>query len=170
MRNSLLMRAARASVAGTLFLSVGLAPALAHMAGFPHAGPSGRPGMGYGRGHAFAAPGLNRNGMRRGPNRGVVDGRGRFVRNGPHGRGSRFNQALTYSCCGWGGWSGWSGPGSTPTAPDAPVVVGGGPAFVFNLPSSANVGDGGYGGGCVIHKLQFDSAGKYIGERQYSEC
>ena len=99
MRNSFLMRAARASVAGALFFSLGLTPALARMAAFPHGGPVGRPGMAFGHGQPFGARGLNRNGL----NRGVADGRGQFVRDRLRGKGSNFNQGLLFGCCGWGG-------------------------------------------------------------------
>jgi len=27
-----------------------------------------------------------------------------------------------------------------------------------------------YAGGCVIHKLKYDSNGKYVGERQIPQC
>jgi hypothetical protein len=164
MRNSFLMRAARASVAGALFFSLGLTPALARMAAFPHGGPVGRPGMAFGHGQPFGARGLNRNGL----NRGVADGRGRFVRDRLRGKGSNFNQGLLFGCCGWGGWGGWGGPGS---APAEPIIVGG-PPLVINVTPAAfsGAGAGGSGGACVIHQLQFDSAGKYTGDRQFSEC
>ena len=112
---------------------------------------------------------MNRNG----PNRFIVDGRGRFVRNGFRGKGSNFNQGLAFGCCGWGGWA---GSVAAPAASNAPIVVGGGPSLVINLPLSAYAGDGGAGGdggnrgGCVVHRLQFDSAGKYTGDQQSSEC
>jgi hypothetical protein len=168
------MRVARASVAGSLFFSFGLGPALAHMAAFPRGGPSGRPGIAFAHGHAFGAHGLNRNSMNRnGANRFVFDGRGRFVRAGFKRVGSNFNQGAAFGCCGWGSWGGWAGP--VATTPDAPIVVGGGPSVVINLPpnnayAGAGEGAGGHGGGCVIHKLQFDSAGKYTSEQQYTEC
>src|SRR5207244_4112624 len=60
MLSSLLTRAARASAAGTLFFSLGLAPALAHMAAFPMAGHAARPTIGAGHFPPFGFRGFDR--------------------------------------------------------------------------------------------------------------
>ena len=98
--------------------------------------------------------------------------RNRFARNGFKGN-FFFNQGALLGCCG-GGW-GWGGPWVGPTSAGAdPVVVGaGGPPVIINISPPAATGEaanGGYEGACVVHQLQFDSAGKYIGERQYPQC
>jgi hypothetical protein len=48
--------------------------------------------------------------------------------------------------------------------------VVGAPSF-NDFPAAANEGaDPGPQGGCVIHKLAYDGAGKYLGERQTPRC
>jgi hypothetical protein len=98
--------------------------------------------------------------------------RNRFARNGFKGN-FFFNQGLLLGgCCGWGfGGGPWVGAPST--GADPVIVSAGGPPVVINLsPPGAATGDlaGGYEGACVVHQLQFDSAGKYIGERHYPQC
>ena len=71
---------------------------------------------------------------------------------------------------GWGGW-GWGGvPASA--GPTAPVIVGDGAPVIINVGADPAPGAvaAGYGGGCVIHKLIYDSSGKYAGERQSPQC
>ena len=58
------------------------------------------------------------------------------------------------------------------TGTSEPIVVGEGAPVIINVGAGAESGDagGGYGGGCVIHKLIYDSNGKYVGERQSPQC
>jgi hypothetical protein len=111
-------------------------------------------------------------------------GQARDWRNGGHHSWSPRSQ---------NGWSRWSGNGwfwnqggvygsgfwfspyafaDAPTAAggDAPLVADGAPAL--NLYSTAGTEgfDPDSGGGCVIHKLIYDRAGIYLGERQTPEC
>ena len=43
---------------------------------------------------------------------------------------------------------------------------------IINVGVDPGLGDGGgaYSEGCVIHKLNYDSNGKYVGERQIPQC
>jgi len=43
---------------------------------------------------------------------------------------------------------------------------------IINIGVDPGAGDaaGGLSGGCVIHKLNYDSNGKYVGERQIPLC
>jgi hypothetical protein len=52
----------------------------------------------------------------------------------------------------------------------APVVVIGASALNAFPAAAAESFDRSPDGGCVIHKLIYDRAGKYIGERQTPEC
>ena len=74
---------------------------------------------------------------------------------------------------GWGGW-GWDGWGgaSGSTGASEPIIVGDGAPVIINVGVDPGLGDGGgaYSGGCVIHKLNYDSNGKYVGERQIPQC
>jgi hypothetical protein len=170
-------RAARASVVGTLFLSLGFAPALGHMA--PLAAAGAHHAIGRSQFNRFGFRGFNRFGFNRfdfdrsGANRFGFGrfgfdrfGVNRFGRNGWNG-----NQL------GFGGWGYWDYPPSAPTEPAAPIIVGGGgPPAVINVYPSAAVGPSAAAGasealgGCVIHQLQYDGAGNYVGERQSTNC
>ena len=151
MRNSLLTRAARASVAGTLLLSLGLGPALAHVAAahssvaFVHGRPLGLRASNHFdfKRHAFDRFDRHRFGFNR----------------------FRGNQLGL-------GWGLWGYSSDQPQAPSEPIIVGGGPPVVINLDAGVGGGEigGGYMGGCVIHKLMYDPAGKFVGERQIPAC
>jgi hypothetical protein len=154
MRNSLLTRAARASVAGTLLFSLGLAPALARVGAahssvaFVHGRPLGLRASNHFdfKRHAFERFDRHRFGFNR------------F-------RGNQLGLGLGF----WGGQWGYSGD----PPPSEPIIVGGGgPPVVINLDAGAGGGEigGGYVGGCVIHKLMYDPAGKFVGERQIPAC
>ena len=56
--------------------------------------------------------------------------------------------------------------------PTAPVIVGDGAPVIINVGADPAPGAAaaGYGGACVIHKLIYDSSGKYAGERQSPQC
>jgi hypothetical protein len=73
---------------------------------------------------------------------------------------------------GWGGW-GWDGwGGSASTGASEPIIVGDGAPVIINIGADPRPRDGGAqsAGGCVIHKLLYDSSGKYVGERQIPQC
>jgi hypothetical protein len=187
MRIPFALRAARGCAAATLIFSLSLAPSYARMGGSGAA--FARPALGGGHFSRFAPRGFNRGvdfnrfGFNAfGPNR--FDRFG-FTRFGPNGfnrfdfnRFNRFgsnrfdgNQLLIGG--GWGGW-GWDGWGgaSGPTGASEPIIVGDGAPVIINVGVDPGLGDGGgaYSGGCVIHKLNYDSNGKYVGERQIPQC
>jgi hypothetical protein len=138
-----------------------------------------RPGLGFGHFQHFAPRGFNRRfdfdrfGFNRfGFNR--FSGK-RFDRFGSN-RFNRFgfdafgrNQLGVGGWGGWG-WDGWSGA-PVSTGPSEPIIGGGGAPVIINIgadpkPSAAAA----EAGGCVIHKLIYDSNGKYVGERQSPQC
>jgi hypothetical protein len=177
MRISPSTKGARAWAAGALFFSLSLTPALAHIS-TPFARPLARAGIGPGPGHfaplrfralnRFAANRFkfNRFGFDR-----FDDHRFRFD-------GFRFNRfganASDFGLLGLGlGY--WGYPTSPPTAPAGPIIVGaGGPPVVINVYAgdSAGAGEvGAAGGACpVVHLLNYDKAGRYVGERQVPAC
>jgi len=156
MRASLSMRAAAASAAVMLFLSPGLEAALAHsQASFRS--PGIRPGLVHSHGQALGW----RNGGRqswtwRSQNRWSRNGRF-WNYGGFYGSGFWFSP-YTYADAS----SGVSG--------GAPVIVVGAPSF-NDFPAAVDENaDPKAEGGCVIHRLSYDSAGKYVGERQFPQC
>jgi hypothetical protein len=162
MRMSPVMRGARAYALATLVVSLGLSPSYARMGG-----AMGRPAFGGG-GHFqhFAPGGFNRRfeagrfGFNRfGPNRFDRFGSSRFNRFGFN----RFGGNLLFvGGWGWGGWGGFPAP-----AASEPIIVGDSAPVIINIGvDPAN----GLSGGCVIHKLNYDSNGKYVGERQIPQC
>ena len=164
MRNSLLMRAARASLAATLFFSLDFAPALAHGASASRGGPVGRTAFRHGQPFGFHS--FNPNGFDHHFFDSRFEGNRRFARNGFRRNALFFGQAGVFGCC---GWSGWSAPDA---APDAPIVVSGGPPVVINFsPPLGAVDIGGGAEACsVIHKLEYNRAGQFVGERQSQAC
>jgi len=173
MRSSLATGAARVCAAATLIFSLGLVPSYARMGG-PGGGSFARPGLGAGH---FAPHGFNRRfdggrfGFHRfGPNRFDRFVFNRFNRFG-FNRFDRFagNQLFIggLGCCGWGGWGGFP----VSTGASEPVVVGGGAPVIINISADPKSGDAGAGsGGCITHKLIYDGDGKYVGEKQSSQC
>jgi hypothetical protein len=173
MRISPVMRGARAYAVATLVFSLGLSPSFARMGGSA-GGPVGRPAFGGGHFSHFAPGGFNRRfeagrfGFNRfGPNRFDRFGSSRFNRFNRFGfnRFNRFggNQLFV------GGW-GWGGY-SVPTG-SQPIIVGDSTPVIINIgvDPAAGAPAGGLSGGCVIHKLNYDSNGKYVGERQIPQC
>ena len=175
MRISLATRAARACVAAIFILSLSSEPSYARMGGASFA----RPGFGFGHFQHFASRGFNRRldfdrfGFNRfGFNRFDRFGANRFGRFGFNRFGlNRFHGNQLF-VGGWGwGWDGWGGvPVSTGVS--EPIIVGDGAPVIINVgadpkPSGAGAADA---GGCVIHKLIYDSNGKYVGERQSPQC
>ena len=181
MRIPLPLRAARVCAAATLFFSLSLAPSYARMGG---SGASfARPALGGGhfsrlaprgfnRGVDFNRFGFNRFGPNRfdhfefnrfGPNRFNRFGFNRFNRFGS----SRFDGNQLLIGGGWGGWGGFP-----VTAASEPIIVGDSAPVIINIGVDPTQGDaiGRSSGGCVIHKLNYDSNGKYVGERQIPLC
>jgi hypothetical protein len=166
MRFPLSLRAARVCAIATLVLSLGLAPSFARMGGGP--GLGARPGLGFGHSPRFATHGFNRRfeGGQFGFNR---FGPNRFNRRFGFNRFNRFDgNQLFDGGWGWGGWGGF--PASTGAS--EPDLVGGGAPVIINVGVDPGPGDAGgaVSGGCVIHKLNYDNTGKYVGERQIPQC
>jgi hypothetical protein len=79
---------------------------------------------------------------------------------------NRFGNQLFLGGWGWGGYS-------APAVASEPVVVGDGAPVIINIGVDPAPGgaEGAYGGGCgVVHKLNYDAKGKYVGERQIPLC
>jgi hypothetical protein len=165
MRFPLSLRAARACALATLLFFLGLAPSFAHMGAGP--GPAARPGPGFGHVQHFAPQGFNRRteadrfGFNRfGPKRFDRFGFNRFNRLGR-------NQLFVGGGWGWGGWGGFPASGAS-----EPIFAGDGAPVIINIGVDPGPGDAGgaLNGGCVIHKLNYDNTGKYVGERQIPQC
>ena len=163
---SLSSRAAFACAAATLVFCLGVAPSFARMGG----GASfGRPSPGFGHSPRFAPRGFNRRfdfdrfGLNRfGSRRFDRFGFNRFGRFGFN----RFGNQLFIG--GWGS-DGWGGvPVSTGVS--EPIILGDGAPVIINVGANPAPRGVGHEGGCVIHKLIYDSAGKYVGERQSPQC
>jgi hypothetical protein len=171
MRISLATRAARACAAATLVFSLGLTPSHARMGG-PAGAPFARPGVRVGHFPHFAPRGFNRrfDFDRFGFNRFGLKRFDRFGANrfGRFGFGRFGGNQLVI-----GGW-GWDGWGGVPVSAGAsePIIVGDGAPIIINVSADPKPSDAGagYAGGCVIHKLIYDSNGKYVGERQSPQC
>jgi hypothetical protein len=168
MRFPFSLRASRACARAALFFFLGLSPSYAHMGGGP--GPVARPGPGFGHSQHFAPHEFNRrfetgrSGFNHfGPNRFNRYGFDQFNRFGF----DRFGWNSLFFGGGWG-WGNWDGAG--PAA--APLVIGEGAPVIINIGGDPGSGDvaGALNGGCVIHKLNYDSGGKYVGERQIPHC
>jgi hypothetical protein len=172
MCNSLSTRAVRACAAGTLLLSLTLTFAFADMSAF--AGTTARPGMGPGH---FASPGFlgfSRLGVNR-----ARPGRFGFDRFGSNRFGinwfgfNRFGlnaNGLESGLLGLGGWGYWGYPQPSPETPAAPVIVdAGSPPVAINVYTGGGADDP-PAGSCVVHLLDYDTAGRYVGERQFPGC
>lgn len=156
---------AACACAAALVISLSAAPSFARMGGV--AGASfGQPAFVPGHARGFAprgekhGPGAGRFGFNRfGPKR--FDRFG-FKRSGFN----RFGNQLFI-----GGW-GWDGSGgyAAPAAASAPIILGDGAPVIINIGADSSARGAEYEGGCVIHKLIYDSAGKYVGERQSPQC
>ena len=162
-------RAARRILTVSLCLALGVAPAFAH--GFAARGFSGRPAfmrLRVGPEAHHAGGGWDR---RRWILRFGRWGHSQWGWSGPprgwaHNEWAAWggNNAAVFGDWGAPGWDGGVGTGAVVFAPALTIYVAPGTA----PPESQSYGSA--AGGCVIHQLQFDQAGKYIGERQYSEC
>jgi hypothetical protein len=158
MRISPVMRGAGAYALATLVFSLSPSPSFARMGG-----SVGRPAFGGGHFSHFAPGGFNRR---------FEAGRFGFNRFGPN-RFNRFGfnrfggSQLFVGGWGWGGWGGFP-----VTAASEPIIVGDSAPVIINIGVDPAQGDaaGALSGGCVIHKLNYDSNGKYVGERQIPQC
>jgi hypothetical protein len=171
MRISLATRATLVCAAATLAFPLGLQPSFARMGGtggasfarsgpgaghFPHAAPRG-----FNRRFDFGRSGFDRFGDR-------PSGRFGFNRSGRFNRFGfnrfRGDQLLV------GGW-GWGGSGGFPAA-SAPSLAGAAAPVIINIDFDPAPGAGAAAsaGACVIHALNYDSNGKYVGERQIPRC
>jgi hypothetical protein len=83
-----------------------------------------------------------------------------------------FNaNALSFGLLGLDGFGSWGYPQPFPATPAAPIVVdAGGPSVAINVYTGGGAGDPAAAGACVIHRLEYDKAGHYVGERQIPEC
>jgi hypothetical protein len=156
MRISLLMRAAAAFAAVTLFLSPGLEAALAHaQASFRP--PVTRPA--FGASHRQPEGWGNAGRQSWGQN-----GRNRWSRNSWDSNwGGLYGSGFWYSPYG-------SADASSGASGVVPVIMVGAPSFNAFPAAFAEGADPSTEGGCVIHKLIYDGSGKYLGERQTPGC
>lgn len=177
MRISLATRATRVCAAATLVTSLSLAPASARMGGGPVGAHFARPAFCMGHSPRFAPRGFNprfgfnRFGFNRfAPKRFDHFGFNRFGANGFNRFGAGHFGRNQLLIGGWGGW-GWGGVPASAGA-SGPIIVGDGAPVIINVGADPAPGAvaAGYGGGCVIHKLIYDSSGKYAGERQSPQC
>lgn len=164
MRISLVTRAARASFAALAVLSLSLSPSFARTGGSA-GGSFGRSAFGMAHFSHFAPHGFNRrfdagrfSFNRFGPKQFDRFGFNRFSFN-------RFGNQLFVGGWGWGGWGGYSAP----AAASEPIIVGDGAPVIINIGTNPAPSDA-YAGGCVIHKLNYDANGKYVGDRQIPRC
>jgi hypothetical protein len=166
MRISPVMRGARAYALASLVVSFGLSPSCARMGG-----SMDHPAFGGGHFSHFAPGGFNRRfdarrfGFNRfGPNRFDRFGSNRFNRFGFNRFGG--NQLFVGGWV-WGGWGGFPA-----AAASEPIIVGDSAPVIINIGVDPTAGDAAaaYSRGCVIHKLNYDSNGKYVGERQIPLC
>jgi hypothetical protein len=142
---SLVTGAVRACFAATLVFYLSVDPSFARMGG-SSGGSFARSSHGMGHFSHFAPHGFNRR-----------PDDGRFGLN-------RFGgNQLFVGGWGFGGWDGY--PASEPSAVSAAPLI-------INVGADPTAGDAGSAGsgGCVIHKLNYDSNGKYVGERQIPLC
>ena len=163
MRISPVMRGARAYALASLVVSFGLSPSCARMGG-----SMDHPAFGGGHFSHFAPGGFNRrfDARRFGFNR---FGPNRFDRFGANRFGANRFAASPLFGGGWG-WGDWDGfPAS---AASEPIIVGASAPVIINIGVDPGAGDAGaaYSRGCVVHKLNYDSDGKYVGERQIPLC
>jgi hypothetical protein len=163
MRVSLVKKGACAMAAFVFLLS--LTPSFARMGR-----PIGRPGSGGGHFAHFAPHGFNgrfgfaHSGFNRFPKRFGYLAPDRFK----HFGWDRFGR----NQFGFVGWESWSGALPAPIEASEPIIVEGGSPVVINIdvdPGPAGAGSA-LSGGCVVHKLNYDNTGKYVGERQIPQC
>jgi hypothetical protein len=155
MRTSLSMRAVAASAAAALFLSLGLEAALARgQASFR--APVMRPGFVHGHDRTLGWRNSGRQSWTwRSQNR---LNRNRWFWN----QGGFYGSGFWFSPYAFADTAGGVGGG-------VPLIVVGAPSF-NDFPAADESADSRSEGGCVLHKLTYDSAGNYLGERQTPHC
>jgi hypothetical protein len=164
MRTSLLMRAVLASATVTLFISLGVERPLARTQS-AFRSPVTRPGIVHGHGQVGVQRDEGRNFLafwgRNDRNR---FNRDRFSRNNWFwNQGGFYDSGFWYSPYAFADPASGAGGG-------APLVVIGAPALTVYPAAAAESFDQRPQTGCVIHKLMYDEAGKYVGERQFTQC
>ena len=159
MRISPVMRGARAYALATLVFSLGLSPSYARMGG-----SAGSPGLSGAVTFSILRRAGSTGGLRLADLASTASAPNRFNRFGFNRFGG--NQ-LFVGGWGWGGWGGFPD-----TAASEPIIVGDSAPVIINIGVDPAQGDaaGALSGGCVIHKLNYDSNGKYVGERQIPQC
>ena len=174
MGNSLVSRAGRIWVAASLSLVLCLSQAVAHVGGASglalRAAPAharnvwvGRFGWSHG---GWAWRGRNGWTWRR-----QYGWNGWNRRNGWGRNGSYGNQAGYFDGFGYWPWGyGYADAAPASNGGDAPsIIVIGPPANAYPVPLPAAF-ERGPESACVIHKLEYDRAGKYTGEKQFPQC
>jgi hypothetical protein len=156
MRTSLETRAVAASAAVALFLLSGPQAALAH-GQMSFGAPALRPGFVHGHGWALGSRNASRQSS-------AFRGESGFRRNGRFRNGGWF-----YGPGSWYGPYGYADAGGGGGAGGLVIVVGA-PALSVLPGAPAGAADPSPEGGCVIHKLKYDAAGNYVGERQTPGC
>jgi hypothetical protein len=169
MRISLVTRAGRACFAAMLAFSLSPGPSFARMGGSA-GGSFAHPVFGMGHASHFMPHGFNRrsDAGRFGFNRFGPKHFDRFsARNFNRFGFNRFGGSQLF-VGGWGGWGGF--PVSTPVS--EPVIIDDSAPVIINIGLDPGPGGtaGAVAGGCVIHKLNYDANGKYVGERQIPLC
>ncbi len=215
MTPDLCSRAARAMLAGSIVLSLGLSPAYGYMlarpgGGFGHAamrafhgplgaqhgGPAGHASMrafpgplGTQQGWTWRGSGLRNWGDSRGfaeSDRGRIsqDGWGRdaWGERDDHGWIGRGHYAWSSrGRDGRGGWGGspwllgsgyWGGYSEPNEISPGPVIIadGGAPLPAGRVYPGASTGPSEHQGGCVVHELNYDAAGNYVGDKETPYC
>jgi hypothetical protein len=164
MRTSLPMRAVCVSAAVTLLLSFGLERPLARTQS-AFRSPVMRPGIVHGHGEVRGRRDEGRNFLAFfGRN-----GRDRFNRNRFSRNNGFWNQGGFYDSGFWYSPDAFADPASG-AGGGAPLVVIGAPTLTVYPAAAAESFDQRPQAGCVTHKLMYDEAGKYVGERQFSQC
>ena len=100
-------------------------------------------------------------------------GPNRFDRFGSNRLANRFNRFNRFggNQLLFGGWAGAVGRLPRFRASE-PIIAGDGAPVIINIGVDPGPGDAAAptSGGCVIHKLNYDNTGKYVGERQIPQC
>ena len=89
------------------------------------------------------------------------------------GRDGRAGWGFDDGLWGSGPWVVYPGPAvEPPPAPAEPVIiaVGGTPLPAGSVYPGASSGSSAQAGSCVIHQLEYDGAGNYVGEKETPNC
>ena len=193
MMSTLSSNVARALLAGSLAVSPGLSSTYAHILARPgaaaghvamgtfhgplgaHRGSSWRGWSGRGwdgrRGLVWSGYGRDHwgHGAWSGRDHGIWSGRGHYAWTG---RGEYGQGGWGYYPWLWGSGfgGGYGAVSATAAEPIVIVVDGGAPQPASSVYPSASSDLSPHGGGCVIHQLEYDSAGNYVGDRETPNC